>query len=180
MKCDQDLCLNLWYDLNKLLWQDELNPRVRCAFGNVFVNIQVHIWCVRPSVQLFWSNLELWPRLCSSVGLAEEGVWSCEYKSSIPLKTAITYSFCHFTRNKHKSGELDIFNKQTKNDNPVSLFSSLSLTLAALNSNHLYPTILSPKQRKFSSQIVYKFWDCRQLSLFFSQWLLDSWNLEGW
>ena len=33
---DQDLCLNLWYDLKKLLWQDELNPRVRCAFGNVF------------------------------------------------------------------------------------------------------------------------------------------------
>ena len=27
MKFDQDLCLNLWY---------ELNPRVRCAFGNVF------------------------------------------------------------------------------------------------------------------------------------------------
>ena len=26
MKCDQDLCLNLWY---------ELNPRVRCAFGYV-------------------------------------------------------------------------------------------------------------------------------------------------
>ena len=36
MKCAQDLCLNLWYDLKKLLWQDELNPRVRCAFGNVF------------------------------------------------------------------------------------------------------------------------------------------------
>ena len=35
MKCNQDLCLNLWYDLKKLLWQDELNPRVRCAFGNV-------------------------------------------------------------------------------------------------------------------------------------------------
>jgi len=32
MKCDQDLC----YDLKKLRWQDELNPRVRCAFGNVF------------------------------------------------------------------------------------------------------------------------------------------------
>ena len=29
---DQDLCLNLWYGLKKL---DELNPRVRCAFGNV-------------------------------------------------------------------------------------------------------------------------------------------------
>jgi len=27
MKFDQDLCLNLWY---------ELNPRVRCAFGNIF------------------------------------------------------------------------------------------------------------------------------------------------
>ena len=37
MKCDQDLCLNLRYDLKKLLWQDELNPRVRCAFGNVFL-----------------------------------------------------------------------------------------------------------------------------------------------
>jgi len=35
MKCDQDLCLNFWYDFKKLLWLDELNPRVRCAFGNV-------------------------------------------------------------------------------------------------------------------------------------------------
>ena len=35
MKCDQDLCFNLQYDLKNLLWQDELNPRVRCAFGNV-------------------------------------------------------------------------------------------------------------------------------------------------
>ena len=26
----------MWYDLKKLLWQDELNPRVRCAFGNVW------------------------------------------------------------------------------------------------------------------------------------------------
>ena len=24
MKCDQDLCLNLWYDPKKLFWQDEL------------------------------------------------------------------------------------------------------------------------------------------------------------
>ena len=30
MKCDQDLCLNLFE-----LWYAELNPRVRCAFGNV-------------------------------------------------------------------------------------------------------------------------------------------------
>ena len=35
MKFDQDL-FNLWCDLKKLLWQDELNPRVRFAFGNVF------------------------------------------------------------------------------------------------------------------------------------------------
>ena len=33
---DQDLFKDLWYDLKKLLWQDELNPRVRCAFGNVW------------------------------------------------------------------------------------------------------------------------------------------------
>ena len=31
MKFDQDLCLDLWYDLNKLL-----NPQVCCAFGSVF------------------------------------------------------------------------------------------------------------------------------------------------
>ena len=35
MKYDQDLSLN--FDLKKLLWQDELNPRVRCALGNVFL-----------------------------------------------------------------------------------------------------------------------------------------------
>ena len=35
MKYAQDLFLNLRYDLKKLLWQDELIPRVRCAFGNV-------------------------------------------------------------------------------------------------------------------------------------------------
>ena len=35
MKCDQDLCLNFWYDFKKLLWQDELYPWVRCAFSNV-------------------------------------------------------------------------------------------------------------------------------------------------
>ena len=39
MKCDQDLCLNVWYDFKKILWQDELNPRVRCAFGNDFFKI---------------------------------------------------------------------------------------------------------------------------------------------
>ena len=42
MKCDQDLCLNFWYYLKKLLWQDELNPRVRCAFGNVLTKGPSH------------------------------------------------------------------------------------------------------------------------------------------
>ena len=53
MKSYQDLCLNLWYDFKKLLWQDELNPRVRYAFGNVCISdslsivdadIQIHYW----------------------------------------------------------------------------------------------------------------------------------------
>ena len=39
-----DLCLNLWYDLKRLLWQDELNPRVRCAFGNVSLPPHALIW----------------------------------------------------------------------------------------------------------------------------------------
>ena len=32
--------MNLWYDFKKLLWQDELNPRVLCAFGNVYILTQ--------------------------------------------------------------------------------------------------------------------------------------------
>ena len=32
MKFDQDLCKNLWYDLKKLFWQDELNPRAYLIF----------------------------------------------------------------------------------------------------------------------------------------------------
>ena len=38
IKFDQNLFQILWYDLKKLLWQDELNPRVRCAFGNVLMS----------------------------------------------------------------------------------------------------------------------------------------------
>ena len=98
----------------------------------------------------FWSNLELWPRLCSSVGLAEEGVWSCEYKSSIPLKTAITYSFCHFQGiNKNQV-------------NLVSLTNKPKITILFLCSHRHpqylssfkdwleYPTILSPKEVFFA------------------------------
>ena len=42
MKFDQDLCKNLWYDLKKLFWQDELNPRVRCIFSKVFNKIHTY------------------------------------------------------------------------------------------------------------------------------------------
>ena len=48
---DQDLCLNLWYELKKLHWQDELNPRVRCAFGNVFVNFTPYVFLALSSIQ---------------------------------------------------------------------------------------------------------------------------------
>ena len=41
------VCLNLSYDLKKLLWQDELNPRVRCAFGNVSSQVPRPTCCVR-------------------------------------------------------------------------------------------------------------------------------------
>ena len=39
MKFDQDLCKTLWY---------ELNPRVRCAFGNVFRKCyQIELYVLR-------------------------------------------------------------------------------------------------------------------------------------
>ena len=50
----------LWYDLKKLLWQDELNPRVRCAFGNVF---------------------EMWLHLNKSMSLVHSRSWRREQKS---------------------------------------------------------------------------------------------------
>ena len=36
MKFEQGLCKSCLYDFKKLLWKDELNPRLRCAFGNVY------------------------------------------------------------------------------------------------------------------------------------------------
>ena len=62
MKCDQDLCLNLCYDLKKLLWQDELNPRVRCAFGNVYIGAS--LICNL----LFWKYTIKKAQQCSSSG----------------------------------------------------------------------------------------------------------------
>ena len=54
MKCDQDLCLKLWYDLKKLLWQDELNPRVRCAFGNVYYITQFDLIVI---LEIWWQEI---------------------------------------------------------------------------------------------------------------------------
>ena len=55
IKCDQ----NLWYDLKKLLWHDELNPRVRCAFGNVFdiLNMLNIFYCITGYVYFRFSVL---------------------------------------------------------------------------------------------------------------------------
>ena len=38
MKFEQGLFKSSLYDFKKLLWKDELNPRVRCAFGNVLLS----------------------------------------------------------------------------------------------------------------------------------------------
>ena len=68
MKCDQDLCLNFWYDFKMLLWQDELNPRVRCAFGNVF---DMMPWQPQPGLGFLgdlWNiELELWRQAYANV-----------------------------------------------------------------------------------------------------------------
>ena len=50
----EDLCQNLWYNLKKLLWWAELNPWVRCAFGNFLPCKEkafalLHRWEVRSS-----------------------------------------------------------------------------------------------------------------------------------
>ena len=60
MKCDQDLCLNFWYDLKKLLWQDELNPRVRCAFGNV---LELILWVAIATYALVVEIILTFPQL---------------------------------------------------------------------------------------------------------------------
>ena len=81
MKFDQDLCLNFWYDFKKLLWQDELNPRVRCAFGNVFLIIHFII---------FWSS-------CSNVKIMAFG--------AIFLSTCLLSGFVLGTNNTVSKSE---------------------------------------------------------------------------
>ena len=41
MKCDQDLCLNFWYDLRMLLWQDELTLLAATATGTFTIFLLV-------------------------------------------------------------------------------------------------------------------------------------------
>ena len=65
MKFDQDLCKKLWY---------ELNPRVRCAFGNVFfLQICILNWdpqfyvvfnfCISPEVPYaIWLDIDSWKK----------------------------------------------------------------------------------------------------------------------
>ena len=80
MKCDQDLCLNFWYDFKKLLWQDELNPRVRCAFGNVlpFWQSQVeylNTWKFWPFIINIRSNVCRLSFFCRDEVLANAHSW---------------------------------------------------------------------------------------------------------
>ena len=59
-KFDQDLCLNLWYyPLGYLGIKDELNPRVRCAFGNVLKLI----WYLRLN-NVFFEEKNNWLGTC--------------------------------------------------------------------------------------------------------------------
>ena len=54
LEFDQDLCKNLF------LWWAELNPRVRCAFGNVYKNDMSKYSNVRLSfVDLRWAQLNV-------------------------------------------------------------------------------------------------------------------------
>ena len=46
------------FELAIWLWQDELNPRVRCAFGNVFLNISSRI-CERIVLNILY-HWNLW------------------------------------------------------------------------------------------------------------------------
>ena len=72
MKCDQDLCLNFWYDLRMLLWQDELNPRVRCAFGNVYLST---IYLIFDSqTRKYFSGL----KVLFLASRTHFGVWFCD------------------------------------------------------------------------------------------------------
>ena len=38
-RCQLKTCWGCWYYLKKLLWLADLDPRVRCAFGNVFFKV---------------------------------------------------------------------------------------------------------------------------------------------
>ena len=52
MYFDQDLRLNLWYEFGNY----ELNPRVRCAFGNVYIIWEIQISQMK-MVLLYEGNL---------------------------------------------------------------------------------------------------------------------------
>ena len=106
MKFDQDLCLKLWY---------ELNPRVRCAFGNVSspyvvrwltlraVDIQFKNWHFAPPVVsksvnvffVFWSNI-LFSRQSSPL----PKFWSSPSKMSkcvhVISRETLSLSFCWY------------------------------------------------------------------------------------
>ena len=103
MNHDQDLCLNLWYDPKKLLWQDELNPRVRCAFGNVYFFRVDFDWLIL----LLWGwLLPVWGSCKSTSKILPWGL--CTRLASLILRS--TYNTC---KELWKWKWWDVFNYST-------------------------------------------------------------------
>ena len=94
-----DLCLNLWYDLKRILLQDGLNPRVRCAFGNVSFNswntLSWNVAClVRENGTAFWWKSErIRAALDINITSWSKHYFSWTHTGSLDLCSGWIYSF---------------------------------------------------------------------------------------
>ena len=89
-----DLCLNLWYVLKMSLWQDELNPRVRCAFGNDV--LLSHDKRVMGSVFWFWTWLSvLYLKMREEINFPPSmNLWDAKFRGEIPISRLGLYPLC--------------------------------------------------------------------------------------
>ena len=104
----QDLCLNLWHDLEKLLWQDELNPRVRCAFGNVYFNEwQGHLLrCPGQLKMSFLRFIKFWGHLLQVLPMAIGG--SRNYPAVLSVGGGTEMSLGNIEEGKSAQKEIQI------------------------------------------------------------------------
>ena len=109
IKSIQDLFENLWYDLKKLLWWAELNPRVRCAFGNVLVVL----WYIEVEGKKSFSDSDIfsWVELDPKFGiLAFSAIFVLFFwvaKTLIYIDNAFNgYSYLKSTRKELSDGTL--------------------------------------------------------------------------